>query len=237
MLRCVVCHNEEPVKTYEIDEPIITIGRLPENTISIANMGVSRRHVRIDRDVNRNYILSDLGSLNGTFVNNKKVKKVPLSAGDKITIGKYTIEIEQILSDEPAVAVAPQAPAQQDAVSPPAPAQAPAPPQQPLPQPEVQAQGKPATPVLIDTSKHTVYPIEKRVMSLGASESDDIFISGFGIGDTHLLLENRDGSIWLSSSKRSRKFKVNGKKCLNHKLKHKDRLEIGGSFFAYKENG
>jgi hypothetical protein len=39
------------------------------------------------------------------------------------------------------------------------------------------------------------------------------------------------------SSKKAPRFKVNGKKASNYRLKHKDRLEIGGCVFAYMENG
>jgi pSer/pThr/pTyr-binding forkhead associated (FHA) protein len=246
MLRCIVCHNDEPVKTYELDEPVITIGRLPENTISIANMGVSRRHVRIERDVNRNYIVSDLNSLNGTFVNNKKVKKAPLNSGDRINIGKYTVIVEKYEAapvhqnqaanhanynnSQPEYTASPGAAQPQASTAPPhqsAQAQRPA----------AQQPNTNNYPVLIETSKHTVYPIAKRVMSLGSSESDDIFISGFLIGDSHMLIEIRDDGVWISAGKKSGKFKVNGKKTSTHRLKHKDRLEIGSCAFAYMENG
>ena len=90
----VLCNNDY-VKSYRITDPVISIGRLPENTISIANMGVSRRHVRIERDGDNNYILSDLNSLNGSLVNSIKVKKKKLSNTDRITIGKYTIIFEE----------------------------------------------------------------------------------------------------------------------------------------------
>ncbi|MBD3390689.1 MAG: FHA domain-containing protein [Chitinivibrionales bacterium] len=232
MVRCVVCHNDEAVKTYEIEDPLITIGRLPENTISIANMGVSRRHVRIERDINRNYVLTDLDSLNGTFVNDKKVKKTALATGDKIAIGKYTIILEEISVDDAPTDV--HDPASQEPAGSSRPVHAPVPPAAPQPRPDtVQPKG----PVLIDTGKHTVYPINKRVMSLGNSESDDIFISGFLIGDGHLLVEKRTDGIWLSAAKKSAKFKVNGKKTGSHCLKHKDRIEIGSAAFAFMENG
>jgi len=235
MIRCIVCHNDEPVKTYEITEQVFTIGRLPENTISIANMGISRRHIRIERDANRTYILTDLNSLNGTLVNNQKVKRATLAAGDKITIGKYSIIIEDITSDDAAEqSAAVDAP---PTIAPPGAEgawveQIKTPPAQPLPQPEGEKR-----PVLIETNKHIVYPLTKRVMSMGGSESDDIFISGFMIGDAHVLIERRDDGIWVSSAKKSVRFRVNGKKSNNHRLKHKDRLEIGDSVFAFMENG
>jgi len=95
MAKFTVFFNGECINTYEMDEPVISIGRLPENAISIANMGVSRRHVKIEEDADRKYILTDLNSLNGTYVNGKRIKKINLTHGDKITIGKYTILYEE----------------------------------------------------------------------------------------------------------------------------------------------
>jgi pSer/pThr/pTyr-binding forkhead associated (FHA) protein len=234
MIRCIVCHNDEQVKTYEILDSLITIGRLPENTISIANMGISRRHVRIDRDVNRNYILSDLNSLNGTLVNNQKVKRATLAPGDRIIIGKYSILIEDITSDDVAPAVSAQTP---ETIAPPGTETADSVQKEPFVQqpsdPDVKRDG----PVFIETNKHTVYPLTKRVMSVGNSEDDDIFVAGFMIGDGHVIIERRDDGIWATCPKKSGRFKVNGKKANNHRLKHKERIEIGGSVFVYMENG
>lgn len=94
MVNITIFHNDETIKTYELNENSITIGRLPENTIPIANISISRRHVRIEKDVNKQYVLTDLNSLNGTFVNNKRISQAPLSHGDKIAIGKYTLLFE-----------------------------------------------------------------------------------------------------------------------------------------------
>ena len=94
MAKFTVFFNGECINTYEMEEPFISIGRLPENAISIANMGVSRRHTKIEEDADRKYIITDLNSLNGTYVNGKRIKKVNLNHGDKIAIGKYTILYE-----------------------------------------------------------------------------------------------------------------------------------------------
>jgi hypothetical protein len=94
MAKFTVFFNGECINTYEMEEPVISIGRLPENAISIANMGVSRRHTKIEEDADRRYVISDLNSLNGTYVNGKRIKKVNLNHGDKIAIGKYTILYE-----------------------------------------------------------------------------------------------------------------------------------------------
>ncbi len=253
MVRFIVYHNEEPIKTYELDEPLVTIGRLPENSISIANMGISRRHVRIEQNTEQRYVLTDLNSLNGTFVNGKKVKKHELSSGDKIAIGKYTILFESMAEEAnvPQYETAPAAAgyqyeAAQNAQTPPpqpqagAPAvHAPAPPAEPNPVRE-QASERKAAPassaILIETNKHVVYKIDKPLMTIGSSEDDDVFVSGFMIGDGHVMIEKKEDGIWLESKKMMGKMKVNGRKTNTHLLEHKDRIEIGTSTFRYMED-
>jgi hypothetical protein len=64
-----------------------TIGRAPENEIVVPNQEVSRRHARIVM-VDSGYVLRDLGSPNGTFVNGTRVTSDQrLRDGDKITVG------------------------------------------------------------------------------------------------------------------------------------------------------
>ena len=58
----------------------VTIGRLPDNTIVIDNSAVSSRHVRIARE-GPQFVVEDLESTNGTFVNGDKVTKRALRHG------------------------------------------------------------------------------------------------------------------------------------------------------------
>jgi len=64
----------------------IAIGRSPSNTIFINDKKASRNHARIDKS-GKDYVLSDLGSRNGTFVNGTKVTSKILADGDNIKIG------------------------------------------------------------------------------------------------------------------------------------------------------
>ncbi len=66
----------------------MTVGRSPESAIFLDDITVSRQHANFDRD-GSGWILVDLGSLNGSYVNRKRVDKVALTHGDEIQIGKY----------------------------------------------------------------------------------------------------------------------------------------------------
>jgi hypothetical protein len=65
-----------------------TIGRSPDNPVFLDDVTVSRKHAAlVDRD--GRWFIEDLGSLNGTFVNRKRVESAELSDGDELQIGKY----------------------------------------------------------------------------------------------------------------------------------------------------
>src|SRR5947199_9958960 len=77
-----------------------TVGRLPDNTVIIDNPAVSSHHACVFRDGDA-YIVEDLQSTNGTFVNEKRVTRRTLQNGDVVLVGKHTLVFDQIASDEP----------------------------------------------------------------------------------------------------------------------------------------
>jgi adenylate cyclase len=62
------------------------LGRHPSNTIRLVDREVSKEHANIER-MGRDFILRDLGSSNGTFVNGRRVAELRLREGDEITLG------------------------------------------------------------------------------------------------------------------------------------------------------
>ena len=72
-----------------------TIGRLPDNTIVIDNSAVSSHHVRVQRE-GPQFVVEDLGSTNGTFVNGEKITKKPLRHGDTILVGKHKLFFDRM---------------------------------------------------------------------------------------------------------------------------------------------
>jgi|WetSurMetagenome_2_1015567.scaffolds.fasta_scaffold00048_34 pSer/pThr/pTyr-binding forkhead associated (FHA) protein len=236
MVKFIVFFDSELVKSYELDEAVVTIGRLPENTICISNMGISRRHSKIERTTDGDYVLSDLNSLNGTYVNNAKVKKITLSHGDKITIGKYTILFEAASGTEDngavdASAIEPPPIVEEIAMSEPVP-----PREQTSVVPDMRKDPSVSSAVLIEINKHVVYKLDKPAVTMGASENDDVFVSGFLVEQGHVVIERESDAYWIRTQKFLGQFKVNGKKTKNHQLAHKDRIEIGSSTFRFMEN-
>jgi len=68
-----------------------TIGRSPDATIMLDDAEISRLHARISRTDPGAFLLEDLGSRNGTFVNGTRVNRRLLAYGDKIRVGPQTV--------------------------------------------------------------------------------------------------------------------------------------------------
>ena len=90
MARLILTFNKQVIKEYPFLKDSVTIGREDDNTIVIPNLAVSGYHARIDK-AGSEFIITDLQSTNGTFLNNKKVVSQKLAHGDNILIGKHII--------------------------------------------------------------------------------------------------------------------------------------------------
>ena len=67
-----------------------TVGRSPDCDIFLDDVTVSRRHAVL-RERDNGFFIEDQGSLNGTFVNRKRVESAQLDDGDELQIGKYRL--------------------------------------------------------------------------------------------------------------------------------------------------
>jgi adenylate cyclase len=114
--------------------PVNSLGRHPNNSIQLLDKIVSKEHCIIEQRADR-WVLRDLGSLNGTFVNNERVKgEAPLKHGDEIALGATKGRFD----DGGGAALPPSAPS---------PGVAPAWPAAPPPPASGQGQGSPLSPL------------------------------------------------------------------------------------------
>ncbi len=75
---------------YFLDSDVVRIGRHPDSDIFLDDITVSRRHAEIHRS-DTTFGLSDVGSLNGTYVNRERVEEADLRSGDELQIGKFKL--------------------------------------------------------------------------------------------------------------------------------------------------
>jgi pSer/pThr/pTyr-binding forkhead associated (FHA) protein len=79
---------------------LATIGRLPDNSMVIDNPAVSSHHACVFRDGDH-FVVEDLQSTNGTFVNDKRVNRHVLQNGDVVLVGKHRLVFDQTMGGEP----------------------------------------------------------------------------------------------------------------------------------------
>ncbi|HWS48162.1 MAG TPA: FHA domain-containing protein [Acidimicrobiia bacterium] len=86
----VVRHGPETGSSYRLEQAKTAIGRHPDSDVFLDDITVSRRHVVIERAGDA-FTLRDVGSLNGTYVNRKRVDEAKLKYGDEVQIGRYRL--------------------------------------------------------------------------------------------------------------------------------------------------
>jgi predicted component of type VI protein secretion system len=97
--------ERKPLQVYDLRDPVIRVGRAPGLEIVIDNVSVSRRQTEIRQD-GAGWVVRDLGSANGTFLNGTRLTAdTPLTVGDEISFGKFSLLFERTV-DEPIAAAA-----------------------------------------------------------------------------------------------------------------------------------
>jgi len=75
---------------FLLDKDVTTVGRHPESDIFLDDVTVSRRHAEFHREGGE-FLVVDVGSLNGTYVNREPVDNAVLANGDEVQIGKFRL--------------------------------------------------------------------------------------------------------------------------------------------------
>jgi len=206
-------------------ERSFTIGRRNNNDIVIENLAVSGNHAKID-SVGDGFVLTDLHSKNGCFVNEKLVASHWLKHGDVINIGKHAIVFEY-LQDE----VRPAGPSgdmdktmvmdtskyrdmmsksDSDTVS-----------------PRIK-QNEPGGFLSYLSGGDGEVQIAKKLIKIGKDQSCDIIASGLGVGKTAATISKRPNGLYLSFVGGISKIKVNSKVVKESvALKEFDIIELG----------
>src|SRR5687768_15669443 len=95
MFTVVITEKGGAQRRMEFDKNEVTIGRVQGNDIILPKGNVSKRHSRIVLKDNR-FIVVDLKSTNGTYVNGRKITSpLVVKAGDKIYIGDFILTLDE----------------------------------------------------------------------------------------------------------------------------------------------
>jgi pSer/pThr/pTyr-binding forkhead associated (FHA) protein len=153
--RLVMSVGPNPGKVFELTMDSMSIGREASNDIVVQEAELSRNHARISRRGGA-FVLEDLGSTNGTFVNRQRITSPrTLAPGDEIGLGENVVVVFQGEGAAATVAASGRAPATRQPPPPPPPQAYAPPPQGYAPPPQYAAPaappkaGKSNTPVII----------------------------------------------------------------------------------------
>ncbi len=75
---------------FALEADITRLGRHPDSEIMLDDITVSRRHASIER-TEEGYVVTDAGSLNGTYVNQERIERAVLHHGDELQVGKFRL--------------------------------------------------------------------------------------------------------------------------------------------------
>ena len=94
-----------PGTVYALDSDLISIGRDSANSIAVNDAEVSRHHSRLSFQGGK-YVLEDLGSTNGTFVNGQRLTGPRvLKSGEVISLGEQIVFVYEAVESDPGATV------------------------------------------------------------------------------------------------------------------------------------
>lgn len=79
-------------RQFEVCKRIVVIGRHSSADVQLLAADVSRLHCRLFRH-RKDWMIEDLGSLNGTYINGQRVKRCPILPNNQIQVGERTIHV------------------------------------------------------------------------------------------------------------------------------------------------
>ncbi len=240
----VVTFGGKTLERHPMVVDVLTIGRAPGNDIRIDNLGVSRQHAAIKQQGGR-YVLEDLGSSNGTFVNGERVAGPrELADGDQITVVKHTILFQLPRAQAPTAPVEMAAEQTMFVTPTTVPRMAPSPGGAAAAQPSAPAApapgalgGLPRPPAnprifLPDLSE---VPINKPTTTFGSGYEADIKAEGFMIGKIHARIDrDKEGRCRFVKMGRLASTKINNQKMETKVLRDNDVIEIGNTKFIFR---
>ena len=232
MARLILTFNKQVIKEYPFLKDSVTIGREDDNTIVIPNLAVSGYHARIDK-AGSEFIITDLQSTNGTFLNNKKVVSQKLAHGDNILIGKHIILF--VASEKKVKAggtpdkmdlgktMMLDTAKQRELLK-----------KQPTPPKPVVAPEKIGVITFIDGSSMGDIELSKKLTKIGKAETSEIKLSGVFMGATAATISRRPTGYTISFAGGITKLRVNGEVVKDSvALNDFDTIELGSYKFQF----
>jgi pSer/pThr/pTyr-binding forkhead associated (FHA) protein len=227
MPEIIVKFAEKIIERVVTEKEHISIGRTTENDIVLDNRGVSRKHAQIEF-AEGNALLIDNDSLNGTFVNQRKVTEQPLHDNDVITIGKYDLvfyadaQSSRKMSDMDGTMVL-NTKKQKGLVE-----------QDREDKQMANAVGGSILLAVNDPQK-TKYSLGQETTTFGKASYVTVPVRGFFVSKLQAQITTDGDSFTIVNLGRTGKTRVNGQPVDNVTIKNGDIIEVGKSVFRFIE--
>ncbi len=193
----------------------LTIGRRDTNDVVIENLVISGAHAKVD-SLDEGFLLTDLRSKNGTFVNETPITSHWLQDGDVVRIGKHQLVL--LVDEEEAFSLDVEDSMEQTMVFGTGEFT-----------PSATQQQAPAILSFLKGGQGE-YPLTKKLTKIGKDYSNDVVIQGFTVGQTAATISKLPEGYYLSYVGGMAKPKVNGKTVSeSRRLDEFDEIEIGSS--------
>ncbi|HEY6248392.1 MAG TPA: FHA domain-containing protein [Candidatus Angelobacter sp.] len=255
MAKLILKFEHNMLKEVSLSQETFTIGRLPGNMLQIDNLAVSGHHAKIYWEQDH-YAVEDLGSLNGTYVNNQRIGKAALKSGDVMTIGKHMVQFKdegqkttaapaaqkagpdtpkldptvvldtKKAQDMIAASAAPNAGSSVLGLSKPAPTATPA------------KERFGILNVLEGRTDQQQYVLTGKMTMIGKSDMATVRLKRFFAPKTAALISKRDNKYFIAASDKKINLKINGEEITGQKeLNEGDIVEVAGvkAAFSFQE--
>jgi pSer/pThr/pTyr-binding forkhead associated (FHA) protein len=225
MAKLYLKFEQAVLKEFSLAQGVVTIGRLPDNLIQVDNLAVSGHHAKVYWDADH-YVLEDNNSLNGTFVNNRRISKAVLKDGDEVLVGKHTIVFKEERKEdasskaptvEKTVAMVPTLEATvvldtrkakemlaRQAATPATPGPAAAAPPPPPPRERTGV-----LTVMSGKTDQAQYTLTGKLTVIGKSDMASIRLKGWFAPKVAAVINHRDAKYFIAASEKNVKVKVN----------------------------
>ena len=227
MPEIVIKYEDKVIERVVSEKKRISIGRTSENDIVLENRGVSRRHAQIEFNDNAAVII-DNESLNGTFVNNRKISEEILRDNDVVTIGKYNLVYHTEVSRQPSAAnldgtMVLKTKKQKELI------------QQDQYEKELVKQMGGSLLLGEDNTDFSEYQIDHNVTTIGRAKFVHVHVKGFMLSGIQAKIVKEEEQFLIVNLGRKGKTKVNGEPVNRLALKNGDIIQVGKSVFRFVE--
>lgn len=228
MPEIIVKFEEKVIEKFITEKKRVTIGRTPDNDIVLDNRGVSRCHAQIEFNGDQ-AILIDNESLNGTFVNSRRISEEILKDNDAIVIGKYTLYYHAV----PEKSASPfegdgtmvlQTKKQRELLA--------------KDEMNKKITTEAGTSVLLGEAgaDFDQFPINRNVVTIGKSSLANIKAKGMFISGIQAKVVKEDDNFWIVNLGKKGKTKINGEEIDRHRLKNDDIIQVGKTVYRFVES-